>query len=122
MRITTVIDGQEYELSTKLRVAYMVQGQHNHKPYADVFKDIGDMVVEDQIGIIYCAFSVANPEAAFKYTRKVFQDYYLDNFNLKDLLNQLQSIIQGIMGEDQGAIASDAKASNEGGENVATPL
>lgn len=120
MRITTVIDGQEYELSTKLRVAYLVQGQHNHKAYADVFKDIGDMTVEDQIGIIYCAFTVANPEAAFKYTRKVFQDYYLDNFNLKDLLDQLQSIIKGIMGQDTDAPVADAPA--DGGENVATPL
>lgn len=120
MRIITVIDGQEYELSTKLRVAYLVQGQHNHKAYADVFKDIGDMTVEDQIGIIYCAFTVANPEAAFKYTRKVFQDYYLDNFNLKDLLDQLQSIVKGIMGQDMDAPVADTPADDS--ENVATPL
>ena len=51
--------GTDFPLATTLRVAYNVQGQHNHKPYTEVFKDIGDMTVEDQLGIIYCSFKCA---------------------------------------------------------------
>jgi len=102
----TVIDGQEYPLATTLRVAYMVQGQHNHKPYTEVFKNIGDMTVEDQIGILYAAFCCANPgvqdpktgKMRPQFTREEFQNYYLDNYNLKDLMDQLQGVIKGIMG------------------------
>lgn len=102
----TVIDGQEYPLATTLRVAYMVQGQHNHKPYTEVFKNIGDMTVEDQIGILYAAFCCANPGVQDTktgkirplFTREEFQNYYLDNYNLKDLMDQLQGVIRGIMG------------------------
>lgn len=88
--------GTDYSLATNLRVAYNVQGQHNHKPYTEVFKDIGDMTVEDQLGIIYCAFKCANPDTIV--TREQFQNYLLDNMNLKDMLDVLQGIIQGIMG------------------------
>lgn len=96
----TIINGTRYPLATTLRVAYMVQGQHNHEPYSEVFKNIGDMSVEDQIGIIYCAFKCANPEVALSMPLKDFIDYYLDNFNLKDLLKQLEALIKGIMGDD----------------------
>lgn len=88
--------GTDYSLATNLRVAYNVQGQHNHKPYTEVFKDIGDMTVEDQLGIIYCSFKCANPDTIV--TREQFQNYLLDNMNLKDMLDVLQGIIQGIMG------------------------
>lgn len=97
---STTINGVEYPLATTLRVAYMVQGQHNHKPYAEVFRNVGDMCVEDQIGIIYCAFKCANPEVALTMPLKDFTEYYLDNMNLKNLLDQLQSLVRGIMGED----------------------
>ena len=98
---TTTINGKTYPLATTLRVAYMVQGQHNHKAYAEVFKDIGNMSVEDQIGIIYCAFKCANKEESQFITLQSFVDYYLDNFNLKDLLAQLEGLVKGIMGEDE---------------------
>lgn len=88
--------GTDYSLATNLRVAYNVQGQHNHKPYTEVFKNIGDMTVEDQLGIIYCAFKCANPDTIV--TREQLQNYLLDNMNLKDMLDVLQGIIQGIMG------------------------
>lgn len=88
--------GTDYSLATNLRVAYNVQGQHNHKPYTEVFKNIGDMTVEDQLGIIYCSFKCANPDTIV--TREQFQNYLLDNMNLKDMLDVLQGIIQGIMG------------------------
>lgn len=111
----TVISGVEYPLATTLRVAYLVQGQHNHKPYAEVFKDIGDMTIEDQIGIIYCAFKCANADSTVVISKQSFIDYYLDNFTLKEVLNQLQEIVKGIMGEDLIEEAADADApANEG--------
>ena len=96
----TTINGVEYPLATTLRVAYLVQGQHNHKPYTEVFKDIGDMSIEDQIGIIYCAFKCANTDPTVIMPKQNFIDYYLDNFTLREVLNQLQEIVKGIMGED----------------------
>lgn len=96
----TVINGVEYPLATTLRVAYLIQGQHNHKPYSEVFKDIGDMTIEDQIGIIYCSFKCANSDSAVTMAKQTFIDYYLDNYTLKEVLDQLQEIIKGIMGED----------------------
>ena len=121
----TVIDGQEYPLATTLRVAYMVQGQHNHKPYTEVFKGIGDMTVEDQIGIIYAAFCCANPSVQDiktgkmrpQFTREEFQNYYLDNYNLKDLMDQLQEVIKGIMGttdEEFEAVRGNTSDADEG--------
>lgn len=96
----TIINGVEYPLATTLRVAYLIQGQHNHKPYAEVFKDIGDMTIEDQIGIIYCAFKCANSDSNITMSKQSFIDYYLDNFTLREVLGQLQEIVKGIMGED----------------------
>ena len=111
----TTINGVEYPLATTLRVAYLVQGQHNHKPYTEVFKDIGDMSIEDQIGIIYCAFKCANTDSTVIMPKQNFIDYYLDNFTLKEVINQLQEIVKGIMGEDLIEEAADADApANEG--------
>ena len=98
--ITTKINGQEYNLATTLRVAYKVQGQHNHAPYAKVFEKMGDMTLEEQIDILYAAFEVANPEEAKFINRKAFLDEYLDNYTLKQVMNQLQEVIKGIMGTD----------------------
>ena len=107
----TTINGVEYPLATTLRVAYLVQGQHNHKPYTEVFKDIGDMSIEDQIGIIYCAFKCANTDSTVIMPKQNFIDYYLDNFTLKEVINQLQEIVKGIMGED---LIEESVPSNEG--------
>lgn len=90
--------GQEYALSNKLRVAYRVQGQHDHKPYTEVFSGVGDMPIEDQIGIIYESFWCANPEARDKISRQRFLEEYLDKYDVKALMEQLKEIIQGIMG------------------------
>ena len=111
----TIINGVEYPLATTLRVAYLIQGQHNHKPYAEVFKDIGDMTIEDQIGIIYCAFKCANADSNVVMSKQSFVDYYLDNFTLREVLGQLQEIVKGIMGEDLTEEAADTDApANEG--------
>lgn len=103
--------GQEYALSNKLRVAYRVQGQHDHKPYTEVFSGVGDMPIEDQIGIIYESFWCANPEARDKISRQQFLEEYLDKYDVKVLMKQLKEIIQGIMGvkdDDLAAAASEA--------------
>jgi hypothetical protein len=98
--VTTTINGAEYELATSLRVAYKVQGQHNHKPYSEVFSNIGQMKIEDQIGILYAAFECANPNEANKIKRQDFLDAYLDTYNLKTMMEHIQGVIKGIMGED----------------------
>lgn len=94
------INGVEYSLATTLRVAYKVQGQHNHKPYSKVFSEIGDMTLEEQVGILFAAFQVANPEV--KMNQQQFLDYYLDHYNLKVLLDQVKEVIQGVMGTEIG--------------------
>lgn len=95
-----IIHGTEYTLATTLRVAYKVQGQHNHKAYSKIFAEIGDMTLQDQIGILYAAFQVANPES--KMTKDEFMNYYLDNYNLKVVMDQVKEIIQGVMGTEMG--------------------
>lgn len=94
------INNTDYSLATTLRVAYKVQGQHNHKPYAKVFSEIGDMVLEDQIGILFAAFQVANPQV--KLSQEQFLNHYLDNYNLKVLMDQVKDVVQGIMGTEEG--------------------
>lgn len=96
--MTITMNDTDFALATSLRVAYKVQGQHNHKPYSKVFSEIGDMTLEDQIGILFAAFQVANPEVLMK--QQTFLDFYLDNYNLKDLMEQVKAIIQGIMGTE----------------------
>lgn len=98
--MNVTINGVDYPLATTLRVAYKVQGQHNHKPYSKVFSEIGDMTLEDQIGILYAAFQVANPEVSMKQDQ--FLNHYLDQYNLKVLMDQVKDVIQGIMGSEPG--------------------
>ena len=112
--IKTDINGVEYELATSLRVAYQVQGQHNHKAYSEVFAKMGDMTIEEQIGILFCAFQVANPD--IKMSKADFLNYYLDNYNLKYVLNQAKQVIQGIMGlSDEEVTQAEQKATTEAG-------
>ena len=106
--VTTTINGVEYSLATSLRVAYKVQGEHNHKPYSKVFADIGDMKIEDQIGILFCAFQVGNPDV--QMLKQSFINYYLDNMNLKQIMDQLKSVIQEITGFEEPAEPTQADA------------
>lgn len=96
-----IIDGKEYELSTKLRVAYEVQGQNGHKPYAEIFSQIDAMRLEQQIAILYAAFKIANSEEAKFITQQRFVDYYLDNYTLDDVMSQLRGVVNGILGKDE---------------------
>lgn len=115
MPITT-INGKEYELSDKLRVAYKIQGQNNHVSYMELFSKIDTLPLEKQVEMIYVAFSVANPEEAKTLTSQAFLDYYLDNFTLKEMMNQLQDIISGITGVDlsKSSEATGSQGSAEG--------
>ena len=106
--VTTIINGVEYPLATTLRVAYQVQGQHNHKPYSKVFADIGDMCIEDQIGILFCAFQVGNPDV--QMLKQTFLNYYLDNMNLKQIMDQLKAVIQEITGFEEPAETTQVEA------------
>ena len=106
--VTTTINGVEYPLATTLRVAYQVQGQHNHKPYSKVFADIGDMKIEDQIGILFCAFQVGNPDV--QMLKQAFINYYLDNMNLKQMMDQLKAVIQEITGFEEPAESTQSGA------------
>lgn len=105
--VTTNINGQEFELSTKLIVAYQIQGCHNHKPYLEIFQDVAKMPLERQIEILFVAFRVANPEIAKTFNQQSFLNYYLENYKLKQVMNQLQEVIKGITGEDEADEAAD---------------
>lgn len=96
------IAGVEYPLAATLRVAYKIQGQHNHKPYSDVFSGVGKMPLEQQINILYAAFQVANPEASQTINQQKFLDYCLDNMKLKAMLEMIGELIKGIMGAEEG--------------------
>lgn len=107
------INDIDYPLATTLRVAYKIQGFNNHKSYLDVFKEVDKMPVEKQIEIVYASFSAANPGAM---KADAFKEYYLDNHNLKYLMEQMQAIIKGIVGDDvEETEESDTEAS-EGNE------
>lgn len=99
-----------YECATTLRVAYIVQGQHNHKPYTQIFEDIGEMTVEDQIGIVYAAIKAANKGIEKEISFNTFMNDYLDACTLTDLLDQVKEIINGIMGKDMSAEAGVAES------------
>lgn len=96
---SVTIDGKEYPLATTLRVAYIIQGQNNHKPYTEVFQGIDKMPVENQVDMIYAAFKCANPVIAAEMSCNKFRDYFLDHMNLKDLMDLLQGLVEGIMGK-----------------------
>ena len=98
--MTLNINGVDYPMATSLRVAYKIQGQHNHKAYSKVFSEIGDMTLEDQIGILFAAFQVANPEV--QMSQATFLNNYLDNYNLRILMEQVKEVIQGVMGTEPG--------------------
>ena len=92
---------KEYPVATTLRVAYRIQAQHNHKPYAEIFKGIGDMTLEDQVGIIYESFLCGSRYDlnVQNIKRTEFLEDFLDNYTLSEMMNMLQEVIKGIVGE-----------------------
>lgn len=98
--LAITIRGNEYELATTLRVAYNIQGQHNHRSYIEIFEDIDKMTLEQQIGIVYASFQAANPDGAKLIKQSDFLNEFLDNYNLTELMKYVKDIIAGIMGKD----------------------
>lgn len=98
--LSIVLNGKEYTLASSLRVAYTIQNQHNHKSYVELLSSIDKMNLEDQVGIVYAAFKVANPFDAQSITRDKFFNIFLDNFTVKDLSEYMNAVISSILGTD----------------------
>lgn len=92
------INGKEFPLAATLRVAYKIQGQHGHKSYMEVFREMETMTVEQQIGMLWAGFEVANPEEAKNITQTGFLNYCLDNLDLGDLMEKLSALSQTMLG------------------------
>lgn len=108
---TININGEDFQLATTLRVAFKIQGQNEHKPYARIFQELTELPVEKQIDMLYASFICANPEQTKVMTDKEFRDYCFDNMTIKDLMELLQQVIKGIMG-----ISDDAENSKDSDE------
>lgn len=113
------IDGTFYEYASTLRVAYDLQGQFNHKPYMEVFSGMSEMKVEDQLKVLYTAFKVGNPDVAIDITFTKFMNYYFDNFNLKNLLDDIKLFSARMLGKDSLDDEEDSKGKTgiEGNES-----
>lgn len=114
-KLKITINEREFPLAATLRVAYKIQGQHGHKSYLDVFKEMADMPVEHQIGILWAAFEVANPEEAKTVTQTGFLNYCLDNMYLDEMMEKLQVLSTIMMGQDP-----DKKPETEGNSEMPT--
>ena len=89
--------GEEYELSSKLKVAFLIQKAFNHKPYTEVFRDIGNLGIERQIEIIWLAFKEENPEVALGLNLAKFQEGLFEDSNVTYIYEALTGVIEGIM-------------------------
>ena len=108
------INEVDYPLATSLRVAYVVQGQHNHKPYTEIFQNVGNMTVEEQIDIIYASLKVANPELAMTMSSQKFLNWALDNMPFKKMQLLVGAILKRILDADDSAdeTATDEEQGN----------
>lgn len=94
---TLVVGDKKYELSTSLRVAYVLQGMNNHKPYLEIFQNLDKMAIEQQIKFLYAAYSVAAKDAVMD--EDMFINECLDNLTLQEVLGAVQQLISGITGK-----------------------
>lgn len=108
---TIDICGETLALAANLRVAYMVQGCNGHKPYTQVFQELGEMPIEKQIEIIYVAAKVADPTLPKRIPQQKFLDYCLDNYNVKQILDNLKYITHGSLGIDDEDVDVDGEGS-----------
>lgn len=86
-------DGIEYEVSCSLRVAYTIQSRFNHQSYMKIFQNIQDMKLEEQIRMLYIAFSLKNPDVC---SEQAFLDYVLDNWNLNLTTRKVAELVENI--------------------------
>ena len=117
--LTIKLKANEYPLACNLRVAYVLQNQHNHESYSSILSRVGEMPLEQQIDVIYAAFQIANPETAKTFTREMFRMYVLDHdeFNASVVLNIIKDIISGILGKKLPDEAPDETASDKNAES-----
>lgn len=102
---------KKYELSTSLRVAYVLQGMNNHKPYLEIFQNLDKMAIEQQIKFLYAAYSVAAKDNAV-VDEDVFINECLDNLTLQEVLGAVQQLISGITGKSIDEAAETATPKN----------
>lgn len=88
------INDNNYDMACTLRVAYNIQGQHNHKAYLEIFQSIDKMTLEEQIKMLYASYKCANSSAPI--TEKEFMDAVLDNYNLMDVMDMINELVEGI--------------------------
>ena len=117
--VTINLNGNEYPLACNLRVAYVLQNQHNHESYSSILSRVGEMPLEQQIDILYIAFQVANPETAKTFTREMFRTYILDHdeFNAYVMLDMIKRIVSGILGKELSNEDPDETASDKNAES-----
>lgn len=89
--------GEEYELSSKLKVAFLIQKAFNHKPYTEVFREVGTLGIDRQIEIIWLAFKEENPEVAIGLSLTKFQEGLFEESNVTYIYEALTGVIEGIM-------------------------
>ena len=116
--VTINLNGNEYPLACNLRVAYVLQNQHNHEAYSSILSRVGEMPLEQQIDVVYAAFQIANPDTAKTFTRDMFRMYVLDHdeFNASVILNIIKDIISGILGKKLPDEVPDETASDKNAE------
>jgi hypothetical protein len=91
------VDGITTPLSTKLRVAYEIQRQFGNKPYMDVFKEIGNKSIEQQIKFVYTAYVQGLKDTGqTALPLNIFTECLLDNFSIMQIVDCIQAIIEGI--------------------------
>ena len=117
--LTINLNGNEYPLACNLRVAYVLQNQHNHESYSSILSRVGEMPLEQQIDVVYAAFQIANPETAKTFTREMFRTYVLDHneFNASVILNMIKEIISGILGKKLPDEVPDETPSDKNAES-----
>lgn len=88
--------GTEYELAESLRVSYMIQTKNNHKPYSEVFQELGNMPLEKQIQVLYIAFNIKNPGIA---SEQEFLNYCLDDsgMGLDSFSELIGNLVEALM-------------------------
>ena len=117
---TIQINGIEYPLARNLRVAYMLQNQHNHESYSTLLAKISDMPLEQQLDFLYIAFQVANPDEAKRISKEAFRICIMDDntFNVTKLMELVMDIISGIIGKDINLDDDEVEVSdNEASKN-----
>ena len=118
--LTINLNGNEYPLACNLRVAYVLQNQHNHESYSSILARVGEMPLEQQIDVLYAAFQIANPDTAKTFTREMFRTYILDHdeFNASVILKMIKAIISGILGKKLPDEPTDDEASDKDAESA----